>query len=162
MTRVIAVSTFVVALFVFVPILILLLRDRVSRRARHEHGDVSEETLRALEVEKSIRFPDGLRSWLLQEGFGDLGEDLSIRTDWLSVIDRGELDGHVMFGQDVLGNFYAFDPEGGAIHYICRSEPVFARLAAGFGEFIRELERRDYDIVAWVETVPTDPYDWST
>ncbi len=110
--------------------------------------------------EHGFRTPSDLKDWFLKVGFGDIDDELSIRADWISVIDRGELQGHVIFAQDGLGNFYTFDPEDGEIHYICRSWPEFALIAKSFQDFIIELEKRDYQIYDWVDSLKARPYDW--
>jgi len=106
--------------------------------------------------------PESLSAWLSVAGYGDLNDVLSFRSEWFSVIERGELKGHVMFAQDILGNFYSFSPADGAIHFICRSAPEYAFLAKHFGAFLEELERRDFQLEAWTDSLDAQPYEWGT
>ena len=71
------------------------------------------------------------------------------------------MQGHIIFAQDGLGNFYTFNPKDGATHYICRSAPEVGFVAGSFTEFVEELERRDYRIYDWIEELAVRPYDWS-
>jgi hypothetical protein len=113
-------------------------------------------------VERSLDciLPASLKDWLLKAGYGDFNEELSLREAWFSVIDRGELQGHVLFGQDDCGNFYAADPGSGGIHFVCRSAPEYACMADDFRSFLEELERRKFRLQPWVESLTTQPYAW--
>ena len=115
----------------------------------------------AIEDEHGFKFPNDFRIWFNELGFGNIDEEFSFRAEWINVIKRGELKGHVIFGQDGLGNFYSFSSKNGEIHYICRSAPEFAKIHDSFREFIIELEQRDYQIYDWVQSLQTKPYDWS-
>ena len=97
--------------------------------------------------------PDALKNWLVLCGYGDLDEVLSFRSAWFKVIDRGELSGHVIFAEDILGNFYSFSPIDGSVHVVVRSAPEYAWLAADFLAFIEELERRDFQLQAWIDSL---------
>ncbi len=125
------------------------------------YKQVSEVDLQSLEGKLGCALPDALRGWLLEAGFGDLNDDLSFRADWFSLIDRGPLKGHLMFAQDCLGNFYSIAPSGGDVHYICRHEPTYALMASDFIKFLEALEKRDFDILGWIDSIATQPYDWS-
>jgi hypothetical protein len=126
------------------------------------YKEVTEDDLQSIEAKHAVRLPDSLRYWLASVGYGDLDDDLSFRSEWFNVIDRGELTSHVIFGQDTGGNFYSFGPDSGSICYICRSESVFAHIASDFCEFLTELERRDFKLEDWMSSLPTRPYDWGT
>jgi hypothetical protein len=115
-----------------------------------------------VEARVGASLPERLSAWLLAAGYGDINEVLSFRSEWFSVIERGELKGHVMFAQDILGNFYSFSPADGAIHFICRSAPEYAFLAKHFGAFLEELERRDFQLEAWTNSLDAQRYDWGT
>jgi hypothetical protein len=56
--------------------------------------------LAAVERSLGCTLPGSLKDWLLNAGYGDFNEEPSLREAWFSVIDRGELQGHVQFGQD--------------------------------------------------------------
>jgi SMI1 / KNR4 family (SUKH-1) len=122
---------------------------------------VSEKDIADLEKYLECAFPDSLRTWLLQAGYGDFNEELSLRKEWFKVINRGELKGHVFFGQDDLGNFYSFSPINGNIHFVSRSAPEFLFIAQDFNVFLEDLERRGFKLQAWVESAKVDLYDWS-
>jgi hypothetical protein len=117
-----------------------------------------------LDVEAKVgtSLPEGLSAWLSAAGYGDINEVLSFRSEWFSVIERGELTGHVIFAQDILGNFYSFSPVNGAIHFICRSAPEYAFLAKHFGAFLEELERRDFQLEALTDSLDAQHYGWGT
>jgi hypothetical protein len=123
------------------------------------HAATSPEGLRKLEEEIGTPLPNDLRSWLLAVGYGDIDDELSFRREWLASIESGHLKGSARFAQDALGNFYAFDSSG-HIFFLSRSEPVFAAMSTGFLEFVKELVRRDYKLVDWVNTLETQKYEW--
>ena len=123
------------------------------------YAATSSEELSKLEEEIGTKLPNDLRSWLLILGYGDIDEELSFRRDWLASIESGHLKGGARFAQDILGNFYAFDPSG-RIFFLSRSQPVFAAMSKGFLEFIEELVRRDYKLMDWVNTLETQKYEW--
>jgi len=116
--------------------------------------------LAELESRIACRLPASLRAWLLQAGYGDLNEELSLRAEWFSVLDRGPLKGHILFAQDILGNFYSFSPANGEIHYVCRSAPEYAFMAPDFGVFLEELESRSFDLKKWIGSLEVSPYAW--
>jgi len=115
-----------------------------------------------VEVKVGATLPASLRAWLVAAGYGDICEVLSFRSEWFNSIDRGELQGHVMFAQDEVGNFYSFSPIDGAIHFICRSAPEFAMMATDFGSFLEEFERRNFQLQAWTDSLKALPYNWGT
>ena len=125
------------------------------------YANVSEAELDQLQHKLGCHLPESLRAWLLELGYGDINDELSFRSEWFSVIDRGELQGHVFFAQDDLGNFYSVGPADGRVHFVCRSAPEYALMAHGFQVFMEELERLDYQVVQWAESLPALPYDWS-
>lgn len=121
---------------------------------------IADSDLNALEERLGHLLPDGLRSFLLVAGYGDLNEVLSFREEWFTVIDSGELAGHVIFAQDDSGNFYAFGPTDERIHFVCRSSPEYAAMAAGFYEFLRDLERHSFELETWTNRLDYLPYHW--
>jgi hypothetical protein len=131
-----------------------------SRPIFKAHEPEAGIDLALLEEKLGFRFPTDLKVWLETLGFGDLDDELAIRAEWLNVLDRGELKGHVVFGQDGLGNFYSFGPDTGDIHFICRSAPEYAPVARSFREFIIELEQRDFRIYEWIDALSVESYDW--
>jgi hypothetical protein len=115
----------------------------------------------AVESRLGRKVPAPLKSWLALVGYGDADQALSFRSEWLERVDEGELKGALRFAQDVLGNFYAFAPDNERIVFFSRSEPAYAVLAPSFEAFLGELERRDFKIVDWVESLELAPYAWS-
>jgi hypothetical protein len=118
--------------------------------------------IESVEARVGALLPASLRAWLVAAGYGDIDEALSFRSEWFDSIDRGELQGHVMFAQDDLGNFYSFSPNDGTIHFICRSAPEFAVLATNFAAFLAELEHRDFRLKEWTDSLKAQPYSWGT
>ena len=114
---------------------------------------VEESDLAALEERLGHLLPQALRAFLMVAGYGDLNDVLSFREEWFAIIDGGELHGHVFFAQDILGNFYSFDPGNGHVHFICRSSPEYAPMAAGFYQFLCELERYEFALEAWTDSL---------
>ncbi|MCP5149770.1 MAG: SMI1/KNR4 family protein [Chromatiales bacterium] len=114
-----------------------------------------------IEAKVGASLPDSLRAWLATAGYGDIDEVLSFRSEWFNAIDRGELQGHVLFAQDDGGNFYSFSPTDGTIHFICRSAPEFAVMATDFEAFLAEFERRDFRLEEWTNSLKAKPYNWS-
>ena len=114
--------------------------------------------LSALEKRLGVSLPTQLRNWLSSVGYGDIDEVLSFRTEWFSVIDRGELKGHVTFAQDDLGNVYSFSPTDGGIHFVSRTSPEFAFIAKDFATFLEEFERRDFQLGAWIDSLEVRRY----
>ena len=93
-------------------------------------------------------------------GYGDLSEVLSFRSEWFSVVDRGQLEGHVIFAQDILGNFYTFSPVNEAIHFINRSDPEFAFMEADFQSFMQIFKEKNYQIERWADSLERHEYNW--
>jgi hypothetical protein len=115
-----------------------------------------------VEAKIGVSLPAALRSWLVTAGYGDINEVLSFRSDWFNVLDRGELKGHVVFAQDILGSFYSFAAADGTIHFICRSAPEYAFLSKHFVAFLEELEQRSFQLVEWTDGLAAQPYTWGT
>jgi len=145
------------------------LADRTLNRTRKRwlrskplfepHRAVSEGDLAHVERKLSAKLPDDLKTWLLAVGYGDLDGDLSFRAEWFNEVDRGEVKGAVIFAQDILGNFYACAPDGRII-FFSRSAPEYSVLAQNFRVFMEELERRDFKVMDWVDSVTLVPYHW--
>jgi hypothetical protein len=114
-----------------------------------------------IERRLSCPLPAGLRNWLLEAGYGDFNEVLALRSESFRPVEAGQLKGHVLFAEDILGNFYCFAPGGGGIHFICRSAPEYAFMANDFTSFLEELERRAFQLERWVDGLPLVPYDWA-
>lgn len=123
------------------------------------YSTCSPQDLSELEETLDVRIPTHLRDWLLIAGYGDIDGELSIRKDWFVKIESGPLVDCAQFAQDSCGNFYAFD-ETGQVFFLSRSEPVFARMAQNFAEFIEELIQRNYKINDWTDTLELDDYEW--
>ena len=144
------------------------LADRILSRTRkgwlrsrplfEPHRAVSESDLAQVEA-KVKELPSDLEAWLLAVGYGDIDGDLSFRAEWFNEVDRGDAKGAVIFAQDILGNFYAYAPEREII-FFSRSTPEYAILAPSFREFMEELERRDFKVMDWVESIVLLPYHW--
>lgn len=130
-----------------------------SRKIYEPYQSLSNADI--FDIQKNTVFPQDLLTWYTEAGFGDINEEFSLRKEWISVIDRGELEGHVMFAQDGLGNFYSFSQENGEINYICRSEPIYGFLAKDFHSFLINFEKHDFDLYELIDTIKTTPYDWS-
>lgn len=128
------------------------------RPVSEPHEAVSESDLADLENRIGCALPASLRVWLLRAGYGDFNDEFSLRGVWFTVIDQGELKGHLVFAQDDLGNFYSFGPAGGGVHYLCRSAPEYAYMASDFCAFLEELERRAFELQPWVEGLAVKAY----
>lgn len=115
----------------------------------------------ALEARVGRTLPASLKSWLTQVGFGDIDQSLSFRSEWVEPVQEGQLKGGLRFAQDELGNFYAFGPDSVRIVFFSRSEPAYAVIAPSLEAFLSELERRDFKIIDWVESLELEPYAWS-
>jgi hypothetical protein len=120
---------------------------------------VSSFELEHLEGKIGVTLAEDLKAWLLAVGYGDVDEALSFRYDWFSLIREGHLSGAVIFAQDDLGNFYAFSPFGGSILFFERSAPEYATVAASFRAFMEELERRDFKLGEWMDSLTLEPYN---
>jgi len=125
------------------------------------YTETSEAEIAEIEERTRQRLPEDLRSWLLAVGFGDIDGVLSFRKEWFELVEEGELKGGFRFAQDELGNFYACPPGEARVIFFSRSEPAYATLAPTFREFLEELERRDYKVIEWAESVEWIPYAWT-
>lgn len=132
-----------------------------SRPLFELYAEASGPELAKVEGALGAPLPSSLTAWLAAVGFGDIDEDLSFRADWFSVVEQGELKGAVFFAQDTLGNFYGYHPVNERIVFFSRSESGYAVLASNFREFLEELERLDWKIMDWVESIPLLPYEWA-
>ncbi|HSV48107.1 MAG TPA: SMI1/KNR4 family protein [Ramlibacter sp.] len=121
-----------------------------------------EQEVAALEESIGCSLPADMRSWLTIVGFCNIDDDLSFRPEWFRRIEDGQLKGSVLFAQDTLGNFYGYVPAEGAIVFFSRSEPAYAVLAPSFREFLGSLQKRDYKIMDWVESLTLAPYEWNS
>lgn len=143
-----------------------ILNSRRKRRLQSEpifkpYQAVSKAELVEVKLKAGAKLPDDFQVWLLTAGYGDIGEDLSFRAEWFKKVERGPLRGALLFAQDTLGNFYAFTPHDERVVYFSRSAPEYAVLAPSFYSFIDELERRSFEVLEWVDSVDTTPYDWN-
>ncbi|KAG1694681.1 hypothetical protein GQR58_006681 [Nymphon striatum] len=118
------------------------------------------DSINEIQNQENIIFPQELISWYLKAGFGDINEVFSLRKEWLSIIDRGELKNHVIFAQDDLGNFFSFSQVNGEINYICRHEYVYALLATNFLDFLSNLEKQSFNLQEIIDNLDTASYDW--
>jgi len=125
-----------------------------------QHSAVTETNLLELEAEVGTRLPETFRLWLLMAGFGDIGEELALRSSWLRLVDRGQLQGHLQLGQDILGNFYSRALDDSGIHFISRHSPEYAPLAPCFLGFLEGLLARGFQLEAWTDTLQLKPYAW--
>lgn len=130
-----------------------------SRPVFHTFKPVDLQELERVETKVGARLPEDLRAWLQAVGYGDVDEVLSFRYDWFHTIDQGHRKGAVIFAQDELGNFYAFTSEDGAIHFFARSSPEYVTVAPTFQAFMEELERRDFKLLQWMDSLALIPYD---
>jgi hypothetical protein len=122
---------------------------------------VSKAELIEVEVKVGAKLPDDFQVWLLTAGYGDIGEDLSFRPEWFKRVEQGPLRGALLFAQDTLGNFYAFTPRDERVVHFSRSTSEYAVLAPNFYSFVKELERRSFEVLQWVDSVDFSPYDWN-
>jgi len=125
------------------------------------YASVSPADIAALELRVGRAIPESLRSWLELVGFGDIDEALSFRAEWVQPVEFGRLKGGFRFAQDDGGNFYACAPSGDSVAFFPRSEPAYAMLSASFREFLEELEKRDYKVIEWTDSVERMPYEWA-
>jgi len=132
-----------------------------SKPMFERQATASESDILAIEKRLEHRLPEDLRCWLALVGFGTINEDLNIQAVWFSLVESGHLKGGFKFAQDILGNFYACAPNGGDIIFFDRHEPGYAVLAPTFRAFIEELERREYKIMDWVDSIELSPYAWA-
>jgi hypothetical protein len=133
-----------------------------SRPVFDRFSDVTDEELCELETRIKCKLPASLRQWLLIAGYGDINESLSFRENWFQMIDRGQLEGSIIFAQDILGSFYAFNPHNEEIFYISRSHHAYASVASNFLSFMQELITRDYQIEQWMDSLDFEKYDWKS
>lgn len=120
-------------------------------------GDIG---VAAIERDIGVSLPESLKNWLTKAGFCDLDE-IAFRREFFRVVDRGALIGHVIFAEDIGGNFYAFDPHGGNIFFISRSSPEYAFIADDFPSFMEGLASHDFRLQAWTDGLQALPYDWA-
>lgn len=120
---------------------------------------VDLQELERVETKVGTRLPEDLRAWLQAVGYGDVDEALSFRYDWFHTIDQGHRKGAVIFAQDERGNFYVLTSEDGAIHFFARSSPEYVTIAPTFQAFMEELERRDFKLLQWMDSLELIPYD---
>ena len=132
-----------------------------SKPLFESYAQASGPELAKVEGKLGVPLSSSLAAWLAAVGFGDIDEDLSFRAEWFSVVEQGELKGAVLFAQDTLGNFYGYHPSNERIVFFSRSEPGYAVLAQNLREFLEELERRDWRIMGWVESIPLLSYEWT-
>lgn len=130
-----------------------------TRPVFRRYSAVSHDDLLILQQEVGADLPAQLVEWLSQVGYGDLGDDLSFRKELFVRVTSGDLTGAIIFAQDILGSFYAFDASG-RIYHFPRFEPTVAFVADDFLTFLEELVRRDYTLVAWMDTLKSEPYAW--
>ena len=143
-----------------------LLAARRKRWLRHRpvfdvYAPATSSDLSAAESHVGRALPVDLTVWLLLVGFGDIGGHLGFCKEFFAPVTDGELKGGAQFAQDILGNLYAFPPEGECVVFFSRSEPGYAEMAPSFRIFLEELERRDYKITDWVDSLKLLPYAWS-
>jgi hypothetical protein len=123
------------------------------------HANFSLDALATLEKRIDTSLPVDFRDWLLAMGFGDVDETLSFREEWFTTVETGQLKGSTLFAQDILGNFYAFDATG-CVYFLSRSEPGYALMSPDFSDFLQGLIQRDYKLLAWVDSLDVQKYDW--
>jgi hypothetical protein len=132
-----------------------------ARPVFEPYATASVNDLRRIKARLGTQLPADLKAWLVTVGFGDIDGALSFRDEWFQPIEAGQLRGGFRFAQDELGNFLATARAGSAVEFISRSEPGYAALAPTFEAFLQELERRDYRIMDWVQTLKLAPYAWT-
>jgi len=134
---------------------------RTSRPLFRQFAPVMPIELDQIEQTFDTQLPPDLREWLLAMGYGDVDDTLSFRRDWMHTVKQGHLAGTVSFAQDELGNFFGYRPTEGSVIYFCRSGPEYAFIAPCFRAFMEELETRDFRLLAWLEELATEPYEWA-
>ena len=107
----------------------------------------------SIEVKIATPLPEALRAWLEYAGYGDINDVLSVRSDWFHTINQGVMEGHVIFAQDDMGNFYSFSSKDGSISFISRCEQRAVSIANNFLAFLEEFERRDFNLIEWVNSM---------
>lgn len=107
-----------------------------------------------------VPVPESAEAFLTATGYGDIAEVLSFRAEWMHVIDRGELAGHVIFAQDDGGNHYACSTSDKQIFFVSRCSPEYALIATSLGDFLEELERRRFDLEGWTNGLELKAYNW--
>jgi len=124
-----------------------------SRPVFEHHASVSEAGLYRIATGLNFKFTPGLARWLLLAGYGDIDQALSFREEFFSIINGGPLDGHVSFAQDSAGNRYVFDPAGSGIYCLPSSGRAALKMSGDFSSFMKELVRRDYHLIGWMEGI---------
>jgi hypothetical protein len=132
-----------------------------SRPLFEAYAPATPAYLSAAESYIGRALPEDLKAWLSLVGFGDVGEDLGFRKEFFAPVADGKFKGGAHFAQDILGNFYAFPPDGDRVVFFSRTEPRYAEIAPSFRAFLEELERRDYKLTDWVDSLELLPYAWS-
>lgn len=118
----------------------------------------SQADLAKVEERIGRRLPSDLKSWLLIAGYGDIDRVLSFRDDWLQPIQEGEHKSGFLFAQDELGSFYGLSSADEQVVFFPRAERSCAVIAPSFEAMLIELERRDYRILQWMDSVDLVPY----
>ena len=126
------------------------------------HEPATAADLAEIERRLDRSLPAGLRSWLLEAGYGDFNEEFALRKEWFRLVDRGQLEGGLFFAEDILGNFYCFSPKDEGVYFIARKAPEYAVMAKDFTSFLEELERRAFELGKWVDGLSVVPYDWAS
>mgnify|MGYP005818823251 CR=1 FL=1 len=125
-----------------------------SQPVFERHAPVSEAELFHLATGLNFKFSLGLSKWLRVAGYGDIDGTLSFREEFFSIIHEGALDGCVKFAQDTAGNYYAFNPGTGGIHFVSAANRASAQISRDFPSFLQELIRRDYHLAEWMGSLP--------
>lgn len=120
-------------------------------------SSATKEELSSFEAEHGVRFPQDLRYWLLNAGFGEFRDEILIDPCWFNVIEEGDAKGHFIFAQDGLGSFYSFPADGDSIHFHSRKTPEWATVARSFRKFLEELEQRDFEVCNWSMELKLQP-----
>jgi hypothetical protein len=131
-----------------------------DKQVFRQYAQVGSDQLDAVEKKIRAALPSDLRQWLLAAGYGDIADEISFREEWFAAIESGELSSGAIFAQDTRGNYYAFDAGVGRVYFLSRSDSAFAEVSRDFRSFIEEVVRRDYKLIAWMDTVEVRPYKW--
>jgi hypothetical protein len=129
-----------------------------ARPVFEPYAAASAADLSRIEGRLGTELPAELKAWLLVVGFGDIDDALSFRDEWFQAIDEGQLRGGFRFAEDELGNFLGSPCAESTVVFISRSQPGYVVLAPTFEAFLQELERRDYKVMDWVQSVELAPY----
>lgn len=107
-----------------------------------------------------VALPKSVEAFLSKTGYGDVADVLSFRIEWVQQIEVGELAGHVIFAQDDCGNYYATSIANDRVYFLARSSPEYALMGESFAGFLEELERRDFALDVWTNSLELKPYAW--